>query len=152
MPSSGKSKRPLSFEAAGDWPEAINIWSKLDNQRVLRRLVLIGLGRCNRAASNAAAADRFLSQAKEEYPNDLEILAEYAQVPDIVMDWAESSARWKEVFHLGRDAMVFAGVAAITYGKNGSIAEAEALLEKASLAVPDVRQLLVPKSNGRAIW
>lgn len=145
-------RRAVSVAAARDagtrqdWPSAHRIWTELLREHPGDREAMLGLACSLRDAGDLDEADRHFDAARRAFPNDIQVLAERAQVPARRLDWPGSAERWRGVLAASPDAILFAGLAAIVYAEAGEPAEAAALLDRAEAADPARTDLVVPQA------
>jgi tetratricopeptide (TPR) repeat protein len=129
-----------------DWPSARRIWTELLQDHPGDREMMPGLACTLRDAGDLDEADQHFDAARLAFPNDIQVLAERAQVPARRLDWQGSAERWRAVLASSPDAILFAGLAAIVFAEAGEPAEAAALLDRAEAADPARTDLVVPQA------
>ncbi len=133
-------------ERSGDWPRATHIWTNLKIRNFDSRMAAIGIARCLRAQGLLDEADRFLTEEIEISPEDTGLLAEYALVAKVRGDHPECARRWRSVFRLDPDNLLFVGEIAMAFFDDGEAGLAVDLLQKAEARSPRNVGVLIPKA------
>lgn len=162
MRSDARRKIDAAFEAA-DPGEIVRMAAAADGERewavsamlweAVRRKVpdnagfVVGYGRALREAGQFAEADRVLRKGMADNPANIEIAANYAEVPASGRDWPEAARRWRDTIERFPDARVLWTMAATAFREADHVAAAERLLEHAVSLEPDRVDLRIQQAR-----
>jgi tetratricopeptide (TPR) repeat protein len=132
--------------SAQDWDEAATRWQRVRARHPQNVAGHICGALSLRAGGRRAAADEILEQARSLFPDNADVLIQYAWTAHIVADWPEANRRWhslRQSFPDQRDGYAF-GAAALRDA--GDFAAAEALFEASSQKFPADPELAVQRA------
>lgn len=124
-------------ELAGDWHAALTAWKLLHTQTKRNQSIILGITRCAEALELYDVAANAYLVGLEAQPDDVELLAKYAQLATRQQDWPQAAARWQDNFSRHQHMDSYADLAVVAYLKVGWVEAAEALLDRATTTHPN---------------